>query len=257
MGLDRGHGLGLGTTAMYRTLDSEKIVSTLDRLRERIAARFPNAGLAKVCAELAEIGRRADARTREIARPAYLLRTVTFGLIAVGIMTLVYVGGLVLDSKKSTDDLFATIQGIEATFNILVLMGAAMFFLVRIEERVKRGRALAALNELRSIVHVIDMHQLTKDPMMLDAPRTSASPERNMTAFELTRYLDYCSELLSLVAKIAALYAQRTADDVVIEAASDVSTLTTNLSSKIWQKITLVQASGRFADRRMDGMPVT
>lgn len=66
-----------------------------------------------------------------------------------------------------------------------------------------------------------------------------------MTAFELTRYLDYCSEMLSLSAKIAALYAQSTSDSVVIEAASDLSTLTTNLSSKIWQKITIVQASGR------------
>ena len=50
-------------------------------------------------------------------------------------------------------------------------------------------------------------------------------------------------QMLSLLAKIAALYAQSTSDDVVIEAASDLSTLTTNLSSKIWQKITLVQAA--------------
>ena len=50
--------------------------------------------------------------------------------------------------------------------NIIVLMGAALFFLVTIEDRLKRRRALTALHELRSIVHVIDMHQLTKDPSM-------------------------------------------------------------------------------------------
>jgi hypothetical protein len=33
-----------------------------------------------------------------------------------------------------------------------------------IETRVKRRRALRAIHELRSIAHVIDMHQLTKDP---------------------------------------------------------------------------------------------
>ena len=39
-----------------------------------------------------------------------------------------------------------------------------------------------------------------------------------MTPFELTRYLDYCSEMLSLTAKIAALYAQSSSDAVVIDA---------------------------------------
>ena len=228
---------------MYRTLDSAKIVSTLDKLRERIAARFPSAGLVKVCSELCEVARQADARAMSIAKPAYLLRTATAMLVIGGLATLGYIAFVVFQDKKSSDDLFSTIQAIDSTFNVLILMGAAIYFLVRIEERVKRRRALSALNELRSIVHVIDMHQLTKDPMMLDGPATLASPTRTMTAFELTRYLDYCSEMLSLVAKIAALYAQSTSDDIVIEAASDLSTLTANLSSKIWQKITLVQAA--------------
>ena len=36
--------------------------------------------------------------------------------------------------------------------------------------------------------------------------------------FELSRYLDYCSEMLSLTAKLAALYAQNLPDPVIIEA---------------------------------------
>ena len=231
---------------MYRTLDSGKIVSTLEKLRERIAARFPSAGLVKVCAELVEVARQADMRVKSIARPAYALRVGTVAVIVGGLATLAYIGVALFQDKKSNDDLFSTIQAIDATFNVLILIAAAIFFLVRIEERVKRRRALTALNELRSIVHVIDMHQLTKDPMMIAGPATAASPARTMTAFELTRYLDYCSEMLSLLAKIAALYAQSTSDDVVIEAASDLSTLTTNLSSKIWQKITLVQAASNM-----------
>jgi hypothetical protein len=230
---------------MYHALQPDKIVKTLEQLEARIAQRFPKAGLGKVCAELTAVARASEARARSIARPAYLLRGGTLAAILTGLGMIAYVGTLLVQDKKVGDDLYATIQGVEATFNIAVLTGAAIFFLVRIEERMKRAQALAALNELRSIVHVIDMHQLTKDPMMLDGPRTSASPERTMTAFELTRYLDYCSEMLSLSAKIAALYAQSTSDSVVIEAASDLSTLTTNLSSKIWQKITIVQASGR------------
>jgi len=120
---------------------------------------------------------------------------------------------------------------------------AAIFFLATLETRLKRREALARLHELRSIVHVIDMHQLTKDPSVtVGAGRaTASSPERRMSPFELSRYLDYCSEMLSLTAKLAALYAQGSKDPVVIDAASDIGQITTNLASKIWQKITLVQ----------------
>jgi hypothetical protein len=59
-------------------------------------------------------------------------------------------------------------------------------------------------------VHVIDMHQLTKDPSMgvSVAGNTPSSPARTLSRFEITRYLDYCSEMLSLTSKVAVLYAQ-------------------------------------------------
>ena len=65
-----------------------------------------------------------------------------------------------------------------------------------------------------------------------------------MTPFELTRYLDYCSEMLSLTGKLAAVYAQNLPDPVVIDAVYDIESLTTDLSQKIWQKITILDASG-------------
>ena len=42
-------------------------------------------------------------------------------------------------------------------------------------------------------------------------------------------------------AQIAALYAQGTRDSLIIETASDLGQITSNISGKIWQKITLVQ----------------
>jgi len=116
-------------------------------------------------------------------------------------------------------------------------------FLVTVEARVKRSRALLALHELRTIAHVIDMHQLTKDPSLLrgDAILTPSSPRRRMSFFELTRYLDYCSEMLSLTGKIAALYAQELRDAVVLSAVNEIEVLTTALSRKIWQKIMILQ----------------
>jgi hypothetical protein len=103
---------------------------------------------------------------------------------------------------------------------------------------------LQALHELRAIAHIIDMHQLTKDPerMLARSQSTASSPQPNMTAFELSRYLDYCSEMLSLTGKIAALYIQHFDDAVAIAAANEIEALTTGLSNKIWQKLNILHS---------------
>ncbi|HEX2095240.1 MAG TPA: hypothetical protein VHG28_22780 [Longimicrobiaceae bacterium] len=54
------------------------------------------------------------------------------------------------------------------------------------------------------------------------------------------RYLDYCSEMLSLDSKLAALYAQNLHDPVVLAAVDEVEMLTTGLCGKIWQKIVMI-----------------
>ena len=66
-----------------------------------------------------------------------------------------------------------------------------------------------------------------------------------MTEFELIRYLDYCSEMLSLTGKLAALYMQDMRDPVIIEAVNEIEDLTTSLSRKIWQKIMILQQPSR------------
>jgi CheY-specific phosphatase CheX len=69
-------------------------------------------------------------------------------------------------------------------------------------------------------------------------------PERILSRFELSRYLDYCSEMLSITGKIAALYIQEFDDDVALSAVNEVENLTTGLSRKIWQKLMIVFAMG-------------
>ena len=86
------------------------------------------------------------------------------------------------------------------------------------------------------------MHQLTKDPTIVlagGAP-TASSPIRAMSEFELSRYLDYCAEMLALIAKLAALYAGRVQDPAVITAVNEVEELTSDLGRKIWQKIMII-----------------
>jgi len=155
-------------------------------------------------------------------------------------------------------EVFGAFQGIDAAMNITVLAGAAIFFAITFEDRNKRRQALRDLHVFRTISHVADMHQLTKDPSAIlgGGEPTASSPKRKMTVFELTRYLDYCSEIQSLTGKLAALYAQNLPDPVVIEAVNDIEELTGNFSRKVWQKITILEtyeANARRAELRSAG----
>ena len=86
------------------------------------------------------------------------------------------------------------------------------------------------------------MHQLTKDPerVLGDWSATKNSPKLSMTPMELSRYLDYCGEMLSLVGKVASLYVQCFDDEAAVAAVSEVEQLTTGLSRKILQKIMIL-----------------
>jgi hypothetical protein len=145
-----------------------------------------------------------------------------------------------------------------------VLTGGTLLFMITVEQRLKRRRALAALHELRAIVHVIDMHQLTKDPTaaIVVGDKTASSPPRTLTPYELSRYLDYCSEMMSLTSKVAVLFAQSLPDPVVTEAVSDIERIASGMSQKIWQKIMMLDtairqspASAHRPPAAADGMP--
>jgi hypothetical protein len=225
----------------YRALDPTKIVETIERLEERIASRFPGSGLSRVCSDLAGVAKQTSQRITYVDRPNWTLRLLLLAMSGSSLLILVYLGSQAA-ALKGTDEWSETVQGLDALFNLLVLLGGGAFFISTLETRWKRARALTALHELRSIVHVIDMHQLSKDPSS-DRPPTvgGKSGDRKMSLFELMRYLDYCSEMLSLTAKCAALYAERLSDSVVVDTVGDIERLTSDLSSKIWQKITIIE----------------
>jgi hypothetical protein len=226
---------------MYRSLDPGLIVATAATLRQRIAERFPDSGLSRVAGELQLVAQETSARIAALRRPRWGLRLAT-GLI---IVLMLLVAGLAVSRLSLPVSLTATgefVQVLESAINDAVFMGIAIAFLVTIEARLRRRRALKALHELRSLVHIVDMHQLTKDPdsAIGDRADTPSSPARRLTPFELGRYLDYCSELLSVTSKVAALYAQQLEDPVVLSAVNEVETLTTGLSAKIWQKLVIL-----------------
>lgn len=230
---------------MFSTLDPLKIEETVKQLGLRIYDRFPNAGLHKICMELLAIVQVAEKRCADIGRPHIFLRIVvyiTVMSIIVGLLSALFYLDI---SHTNLLNLNEFVEILDAGMNATVLIGAAILFLVTVESRLKRQRALKAIHELRAIAHVIDMHQLTKDPERLlgeNYMMTLSSPKETLSPFELTRYLDYCSEMLSLLGKTAALYGQHLDDPVVLTSANDVETLTTGLAQKIWQKITIIHS---------------
>jgi len=238
-----------------RRLDPDKVVQTLGQLQARIETRFPESGLAAVCADLAAAGRTTERRARRLSRPFIALR------LFVGLILLAAVAGetsvaLAIDWRGVlSTGVVPLAQGLEAAVNLIILSGGAAWFLLTLETRWKRRRIRAALNELRAFAHVVDMHQLTKDPtiVMGGGHPTSASPKRSMTEFQLARYLDYCAEMLALISKLAALYGLRSLDTEIDQAVREIEGLTSDLGRKIWQKITIL---GDLDERGRDRAPV-
>jgi hypothetical protein len=228
---------------MFRSLDAGRIAETVERLGKRISERFPGSGLSSVAESLrAEVDAAAEL-ARWLARPQWWVRSLSWGSVVLMFGLLVATTTLLKHGVELFSSVADFLQGLDSAVNELVLFGAASYFLVGWETRRKRRRALRALHALRSLAHIIDMHQLTKDPERLLNPEqsTPSSPARTFTAFELSRYLDYCSELLSVISKAAALYVQEFDDPITLDAVNDVEQLTGSLSQKLWLKIDILE----------------
>jgi len=226
---------------MYRSLDATKIVETCREVRDTIETRFPGSGLGRVGGELLSVSEQAATFTEWLAKPHLALRVLA-GVGIFAVLTIVIGTFTSVRLQPTFTSIAEFLQGSEAAINEVVFLGIAIFFFLTLETRLKRRRALKALHVLRSIAHIIDMHQITKDPERNAVAQAPGGPggKRPLTPTQLTRYLDSCSDLLALISKIAALYVQRFDDPVTLSAVNEVENLTNGLSRKIWQKIMIL-----------------
>jgi len=228
----------------YSELNSASVIKTIGQLEQRILYRFPESGLLRVCSDFLEQAKQSEVLARKLQYPIWPVRIAAFmaGTLLMGLFFWAVVQVLERFSQN-VNGISDLLQTAESAINELIFLGLALYFLTNLEIRLKRQGALKALHRLRSIAHVVDMHQLTKDPAFVlsaSIPNTPFSPKRNLSRNELKRYLDYCSELLALVSKIAALFAQNMEDPIVLDAVNDLESLTQGLASKIWQKIMIL-----------------
>ena len=229
----------------YDELQSAAVRSTIEALKARIQERFQGSGLANVCSELLVVADRNQAVIERLRRPLWPIRALTaITVAALSSLALWAVWHLLGRAMGEIGGVADLLQATDAATNQLLLLSLALLFLVSLEVRIKRRAALRMLHRLRSIAHVVDMHQLTKDPEYAVRPfvATASSPTRVLTPTQLARYLDYCSELLALTSKLAALHAQHLQDPVVLNAVNDIESLTADLSRKIWQKLTILMS---------------
>ena len=228
---------------MFRSLDAGRIAETADRLGKRITERFPGSGLSGVAESLHAEVLAAGETARWLATPQWWVRAIAVGTILLMLALVIVTAWMLRGGVELFSSVADFLQGLDSAVNEFILIGAASYFLAGWETRRKRRRAIRALHALRSLAHIIDMHQLTKDPerLLTPAQSTPSSPARNFTAFELSRYLDYCSEMLSVTSKAAALYVQNFDDPVTLSAVNDLEQLTGSLSQKLWLKIDILE----------------
>lgn len=231
------------SSSRFQRLDGAAVRRSAAILQHRIATRFPDRSLWEVCGEVVGLVDEITAGSGISRRRVRLARLLSrLAVLAV----VLFLGGAV---ALAAAEVFAAPRAmgpldllplLETLINDLVFGGIAVFFLLRVPERMERARVLRVLHRLRSLAHVIDMHQLTKVPERLErGSREDGGLDLDRT--ELTRYLDFCTEMLSLVGKSAALYAEDTTDGDVLDAVGGIETLTSDMARKVWQKIGIIQ----------------
>jgi hypothetical protein len=217
---------------------------TVERLERRILARFGERGLTKAARDLRRLVDLVQTEAREsrtrMRRMTLATRATSITIIAATLLAMVFsLRAPVKDGLARTVD---WVPLVDSTISDLVFAAIAVLFLWATPERLERRALLGVLYRLRSFAHVVDMHQLSKDPEQVRSTYTPTeqSIQHGLDADQLHHYLDYCSEMLSLTAKTAALCAEHSSDGVVLETIFTIETLSTELSNKIWQKISLL-----------------
>ena len=132
----------------FRELDAGEIIRTIERLSERVEARFPGSGLSSVSRDFLGLSRDAAREADALGAPNWMIR-VGVGIV---IVTMVATAVVALTSAFSAFGQAAEsfgaaemFQTIESLINDIVFLGIAVFFLATIESRIKRRKALQRL----------------------------------------------------------------------------------------------------------------
>lgn len=207
-----------------RKLDPAKLRETSAQLSQWISTEFKGAGLARIALEVEKLTGEAVATAERIARPNYWIRAGIASLLIISVGCIGW--GVAHATKQELIGWFDMSK--PAAWPICL----GIFFLITLEIRWKRDKAIKAVHELRAIAHIIDMHQLGKDSE-IEKFRNNPNAFRS----KITAYLHACTALLALVSKIGELYVEGFQDSVAVDTVAQFESVCNGLNTKIWQKI--------------------
>jgi len=236
----------------FRQLDPSRLLATVEKISSETEKTFPSSGLSNVAKEVVATTRATFENATEIARPRYGIRMVA-SVATLVLLVWPLVLSLLFDFKEEAfSSLGDFIEATDAGLHLILVVAAGIAFTITWESRIKRRVALEAITELRSLAHIIDMHQITKDPGIEHLSPLPDGDEDTRTVrsdHQLALYLDFSSDLLAIIGKLAAYYIQHLRDRAVLDAVNEIETLTNGLSQKLWQKIMIIN---RMAESRRE-----
>ena len=158
-----------------------------------MAELFPNNGIAQVSRALADLSEKHTDYAAKAASRNWPMQIVSVLIVLAGLATAGWGVWQVLQLFGMDVREIGSVQGLDSVLNIMIVTGAAIWFVLNLETRQRQARVLARLHELRALAHVIDMHQLRKDPTTYYREPTAHSPNRDLSESNLMAYLDYCA----------------------------------------------------------------
>jgi hypothetical protein len=213
-------------------LDPARIIETTENLARNISEKLPGSSLAGLAVELAQIAHATFERARQARRPIYSIRVLSLLAISASLLGLWYLLSHIHARWEFGGTITEVFEAADAGFNLLVLLAGALWFLVTIENRIKRKKALEFIEELREFIHVIDVTQLYYTPLVYDP---EPAPARISLTFDYTYFL-FCTQMLAVISNLAALYTRGAAGDSILRAASEVEQLSNAISVKLLSK---------------------
>lgn len=219
-------------------IDAVILKETIITLELKINENFPEASLKKKCHAMLDLLDETNKKIIEVEKPKILIRVLQVSIISLAIF-LIFLIFDITNFKTINPNEITLLNNViaisDAFFNIIVVLLAGLYYLLNLELKKNRKIIIPTINKLRSFLHVIDMHQQTKNLINVDSSKEKISNQK------LREYLEHSSKMISLVSKIAALYIQKFQDEDIITKVNEIENLSTGLTQKIWQKIIVLK----------------
>lgn len=225
-------------------LSRDYVHATARKLVDRIDARFGSCELKRLAELVEKAAASSDTRLRGPYRLGFLVKVLVWPAVFVALLSLAY-GFHYLHLRVEVGTAGDFVQSLNSALEILIMIAAASWFFLSLGSRLVRRGLKKAVQELAAFVHMADFAQLDKDPDRLTWKPSEITPQsprmgKVSTAFLLSRYLDYCGEILSLIAKIGALYATQVSDESVLNDLTELEKQTHQLRAIIGAKMSAI-----------------